>query len=274
MSAFRPKKILVLLDSQPGSRTAWKLGTRFAAAFGARIEGLHVQTRSYDPVGLAGFPESPDRPKASVPESVRRLVGPKAKVSAVLGDVIQVAPDWAVKNGFDLIVLGSHGRAGVLRALLGSIAQAVVSRSRVPVLIARVSDAGIRRVVAPVSLERRARRGLDAAAAAALALGARLEFVHATGLTGAGAEETRALRLRLGALIAALPPAVRAACRPTFRLAGGRPARAVIASAQPGDLAVLTASKSRWGRGFVLGTTTERVIWHSPEPVLCVPARG
>lgn len=45
--------------------------------------------------------------------------------------------DEAEEGGYDLIVIGSHGREGVSRVLLGSIAEKVVRRSPVPVLVYR-----------------------------------------------------------------------------------------------------------------------------------------
>jgi nucleotide-binding universal stress UspA family protein len=40
-------------------------------------------------------------------------------------------------RAFDLVVLGSHGRTGIKRALLGSVAEVVVRHARCPVLVAR-----------------------------------------------------------------------------------------------------------------------------------------
>lgn len=40
--------------------------------------------------------------------------------------------------GFDLVVIGSHGRTGIKRALLGSVAEVVVRHARCPVVVARV----------------------------------------------------------------------------------------------------------------------------------------
>jgi len=43
----------------------------------------------------------------------------------------------ATTEGADLIVLGSHGRSGIARLMLGSVATKVVAESPVPVLVAR-----------------------------------------------------------------------------------------------------------------------------------------
>ncbi|GGN07268.1 universal stress protein UspA [Halarchaeum nitratireducens] len=45
--------------------------------------------------------------------------------------------DYAEENDYDHIVMGSHGRSGVTRVLLGSVAESVVRRSNVPVTIVR-----------------------------------------------------------------------------------------------------------------------------------------
>ncbi|HXW77273.1 MAG TPA: universal stress protein [Candidatus Eremiobacteraceae bacterium] len=45
----------------------------------------------------------------------------------------------ADSTGADLIVIGSHGRGGIARAVLGSVAEGVMRRSRVPVLITHVA---------------------------------------------------------------------------------------------------------------------------------------
>jgi nucleotide-binding universal stress UspA family protein len=45
--------------------------------------------------------------------------------------------EHAAENGVDQIVMGSHGRSGVTRILLGSVAETVVRRSPVPVTVVR-----------------------------------------------------------------------------------------------------------------------------------------
>jgi len=76
-----------------------------------------------------------------------------------------------------LVVLGSHGRTGVSRWLLGSVAEHVTRRSAVPVLIARGSAGPFRKLLVPTDFTPFARRALDAAIAIA-APDAALDVVH------------------------------------------------------------------------------------------------
>ena len=60
----------------------------------------------------------------------------------VEAEQIRGRPDRAIvkyveDNEYDLVVLGSHGRDGVARVLLGSVAEKVVRRSPIPVLVVR-----------------------------------------------------------------------------------------------------------------------------------------
>ncbi|WP_459194948.1 universal stress protein [Halosimplex sp. J119] len=54
-----------------------------------------------------------------------------------VGKPIRVIVEFAEENDLDQIVMGSHGRSGVTRILLGSVAEAVVRRSPVPVTVVR-----------------------------------------------------------------------------------------------------------------------------------------
>ncbi|MFB6141285.1 MAG: universal stress protein [Halosimplex sp.] len=54
-----------------------------------------------------------------------------------VGKPTRVIVEFADEEGVDQIVMGSHGRSGVTRILLGSVAEAVVRRSPVPVTVVR-----------------------------------------------------------------------------------------------------------------------------------------
>jgi nucleotide-binding universal stress UspA family protein len=62
-----------------------------------------------------------------------------ADVDTVLesGETANTIVEYAAGNDVDLVVIGSHGRTGASRVLLGSVAETVVRRSPVPVTVVR-----------------------------------------------------------------------------------------------------------------------------------------
>jgi nucleotide-binding universal stress UspA family protein len=74
---------------------------------------------------------------------VERLVDDRVPLESatVEGSPAREIVDDATETGVDLIVMGTHGRSGVDRILLGSVAERVVRRSPVPVLTVRVTEA-------------------------------------------------------------------------------------------------------------------------------------
>ncbi|MFB6103005.1 MAG: universal stress protein [Haloplanus sp.] len=63
--------------------------------------------------------------------------GVDVETETVVGMPSRAIVEWAENNDVDGIVIGSHGREGVTRVLLGSVAEAVVRRSPVPVTVVR-----------------------------------------------------------------------------------------------------------------------------------------
>lgn len=57
------------------------------------------------------------------------------------GDPAQTITDYAVDNNIDLITMGTHGRRGIKRRLIGSVTENVVRTSEVPVLAVRLDGA-------------------------------------------------------------------------------------------------------------------------------------
>jgi len=73
----------------------------------------------------------------SLREVARRLESEVREVecSVRYGAVAQEILDHAEQRGADLIAMSTHGRSGLPRAALGSVAETVLHRSRVPVLL-------------------------------------------------------------------------------------------------------------------------------------------
>ena len=66
--------------------------------------------------------------------------GITATVEVLHGQCIESIEDLIQRNGSDAVVLGSHGRSGFARAVLGSVAEGLLTRSDVPVVVVHESD--------------------------------------------------------------------------------------------------------------------------------------
>ena len=69
--------------------------------------------------------------KADAPESMT------IETATEVGQPARTIVDFTEENDGDEIIIGSHGRQGISRVLLGSVAEAVVRRAHVPVTVAR-----------------------------------------------------------------------------------------------------------------------------------------
>lgn len=139
--------VLVPVDFAPCSAAIAERGVALAAQLGARVVLLHVTEL---PRGVS--PGSPvavgDRVQAveeylQVDSRLRlqalaaRFGGAVSAVEVRVGAVVPTLLAAAEELGADLLVLGTHGRSGLARVVLGSVAESVARESRVPVLMVR-----------------------------------------------------------------------------------------------------------------------------------------
>ena len=187
------KKILIPMDDSPCAERAFSHAAHLAERYGAERHVLHViEASDADPgrPGVvtvaegegAGPPSFPLREGTSFPEGeVRRpgVVEAQHEGASVAEGIL----DYAAQHGVDLIVMGTHGRRGVDRLFLGSVAEEVVRRSVVPVFSVcegeeqHAPDA-VARMLVPVDFSRHARAALAYARALAADYGAEVEVLH------------------------------------------------------------------------------------------------
>jgi nucleotide-binding universal stress UspA family protein len=148
------KRILVPVDGSATANRGLKEALRLAKAHRARLCLLHVVEEFF--VAQAGeaiayAEEMFDALKASGRKVLARAQATArsrgARSSTVLVESIaQPVADVIVRQArrfkADLIVLGTHGRRGVRRMVLGSDAEQVLRRAPCPVLLVRASDRG------------------------------------------------------------------------------------------------------------------------------------
>lgn len=139
--------MLVPLDGEPPSDVALDAVRQLAQASSRHIVLCHVVDTLADAVvsaqgfiDPAGVIENDEREGLQLLSQGReRLSGVNAQVDTVLaeGSPIEAILRVAAERGAELIVMGSHGRAGIARAILGSVTEGVLRKSPVPVLVVR-----------------------------------------------------------------------------------------------------------------------------------------
>lgn len=143
------RTILVPVDFSTCSMLVAQEAASLARPLGATITLLHVGER---PEGLsAATLLRPDGQEVSVDryltDSGNQLLAPylaavtRAGVVAESlvrnGEVVETIHDVAKELGADLVMMGTHGRTGLARAMIGSVAERVARTSDVPVMLIR-----------------------------------------------------------------------------------------------------------------------------------------
>ena len=141
-------RILVPTDGSEGVERAVSHAVDLAAAHGATIHAVYV-------VNTAGFTGLPmESSWEGVEEMLREDAENALELVRTLADqrgvtvethVLEGPPQreivrYAEEEGCDLVVMGTHGRGGIDRLLLGSVAEKVVRASNVPVMTVRVGQ--------------------------------------------------------------------------------------------------------------------------------------
>jgi nucleotide-binding universal stress UspA family protein len=130
--------ILHPTDFSAPSAYALGLACALARDYGARLIALHV---AHAPPVFASegmVPPAPEEIRAEAEEQLRQLPVPQDDVRVErrleLGDAAGEILRVAAEVDASLIVMGTHGRTGLGRLLMGSVAEQVVRRSTCPVL--------------------------------------------------------------------------------------------------------------------------------------------
>lgn len=124
------QRILVASDGSPHSEVTWELALAMAKQAGSQLIAVAVAEEEGDIIEA----------KALVHKmlTAANLAGMPLKGVSPQG----VAPDagiiqQAIKNEVDLIIMGSHGRTGLKRLLMGSVTERVIGQAPCPVLVVK-----------------------------------------------------------------------------------------------------------------------------------------
>jgi nucleotide-binding universal stress UspA family protein len=191
------RQILYATDLSAASTAAWDEAQRLARLSQAELVLLHVvppfafPPEGYFPASV--YQEMVDAAHGEAHETLGRLlerqVDPWLKVRTRIeeGPAATRILDVAGEEKVDLIVMGTHGRSGLPRLVLGSVADRVVRQATCPVLTARVrpeaapvATAAIRRILYATDFSPTARAAWPWAVALAEASGADVDLLHVT----------------------------------------------------------------------------------------------
>jgi len=149
MGAYR--KILVAVDGSPASGKGLREAIRLARAERAKLFIMHVvdEFQAFAAMdGLVGAPGADllsalrEGGKRILAKAMGTALKQKIKPKGILREMLSGPAAYPIvrearKLRADLIVLGTHGRRGVRRLVLGSDAEQVVRTASVPVLLVR-----------------------------------------------------------------------------------------------------------------------------------------
>jgi nucleotide-binding universal stress UspA family protein len=152
------RKILVAVDGGTGSDAALAAAVELARAVSARLAVLHVVESPYDypdvmyghvPGDIGSLRDARHEAGRNVLDRARALARqagcePEARLVEGSGpDPSRSIVEEACRWGADLIVVGTRGRCGMRRVLLGSVAEGVARAAAVPVLLVRPTETGV-----------------------------------------------------------------------------------------------------------------------------------
>ncbi|MGE0129987.1 MAG: universal stress protein [Blastocatellales bacterium] len=136
-------KILIGVDDSSFSRIAVEEVARRLWAPGTEVKIVSVIEVSYDPTHHEAGPENPYKLARASVDRATEVLRQSGNDFEIISDIVEGSPkkvilDEAEAWEADLIVVGSHGRRGLDRFLLGSVSQAVALHAPCSVEIVRV----------------------------------------------------------------------------------------------------------------------------------------
>lgn len=268
------RRLLVPTDFSDHATAAVRYAAPLAARFGSEVVLVHASATRPPFEALPGSNdafvltyEENDRLAGAALEDARaaHLEGVNARTRMAFGKPPAAILEAAHASATDMIIMGTRGRSGVARAVLGSVAEAVIRESDLPVLTVRCDSANdasrMARILCPINFSDAAAKAFQHALLFASAFDAELIALYFQE-DGAADDDLEAEVERLRLWLGDVPLSVRLTCL-AHR---GDPTTQVneYARTHGVDLVIVGAQRRRGG---VTG-----LMRHAPCPVLTVPA--
>ncbi|MFB3827587.1 MAG: universal stress protein [Bryobacteraceae bacterium] len=255
------RHILAPVDFSPLSAAGLRYAAEFARCTQGRITVLFANPFTPPPYFTQGkieqmeqqYREGMREAEAQLHRFAEEAIGeprPDFGIQVVEALPVDGIMGAAANLGADLITMGTHGRSGLNRFMLGSVAERVIRQADIPVLTVRGGEGRprIRSIICPVA-ETVAPAAMATAALLARCTGASLRVLHVR---------------EHGAPDPLFPEGVEVMVRE------GDAAEQIVAASGDCDLLVIGSRHRRFFDTTVIGATTARVVRHARCPVLTV----
>jgi nucleotide-binding universal stress UspA family protein len=281
------KNILFATDFSAAADAAAPFAIQIARRYGAKVYGLHVN--SYDdytsaaPEAWAMMAEAAER---ETKEDARRLdeqlKGIEHEVVIGQGNVWEATAKLVKEKEIDLIVLGTRGRTGFGKALLGSVAEQILRQAPCPVLTVgphmtarpyangqSEEAAKLREILYATDLAADFPVAAQYAVSLAQENQARLALLYVMEELEQRGEFAQ---MKVGKLRQLVPQDADLWCEPNYLVEQGIPAEKILETAdrRNADLIVLGAHPARWLATHLNAGTVHKVVSEAKCPVLTV----
>jgi nucleotide-binding universal stress UspA family protein len=289
LAPTRFQHILFATDFSSAAASAVPYVKRLAEHYQAEVFAFHVRPPVVNPMTRpATWPVDVEFAKAQDQELRRELLqtfsGVPTKVLIEEGDISSELKKAIDKNDVDLVVLGTHGRSGLGKLLLGSIAEEIFRATECPVLTVgphsisnHVTTGELREVLFATDFASELKAPAAYAVSLAQEFQARLVMLHVipetkTGDLVSAHDVTEASQELLRRLV---PAEAQAWCKPEYIVEHGNPSETILKIAQlrESDLIVIGVKEGSGVRGASTHlpiATAHKVVSRANCPVLTV----
>jgi nucleotide-binding universal stress UspA family protein len=290
----RIRNVLLATDFSPASDAALDYALAIARRYEACVHVAHViRPEGYAATPAESLPSAIELIRQSAEQEMANLLisgrmrGVAHQVLVEEGELWPTLSRLIDKNEIDLIVVGTRGRTGARKMLLGSVSEQIFRLAEQPVLTVgpharqNAKEAQLNRILFPTDFDRNAQAALRYALSIAQEHQSRLTLLHVIEESAWASEKSRMtiqdfFTQRLEKLV---PPGVNLWCEPEFVVRFGDPVTTILDAAarypdsvrdEPADLIVLGVRGARPIAARLPGTKVYRVVCEAACPVLTV----
>ena len=279
--------VLIATDFSQQSELALQYGLDFARLFGAQAEIAYVlPTEEYALAGAEGLLAGRDaarRDLLDLKSKLRRKVAynddTECQVTMLEGPVADSLLECAREKRADLIIVGTHGRGGLGKLILGSVAEEVFRQSSVPVLTVGPNIHGhqkhpeLRHILAPCDLTAKSHPAVRYACALAAGHHSWLTVLHVVEHANEGVKvDPERVKTRVRERLAEIAGEAGIGLDINYRVEFGRVASTIldVASSLDSDLIVLGVRPSTGVLDRFVWPVAYELVREAPCPVLTI----